>query len=272
MMIKNLLKLNLILEVIISCKKKEKEVEHTEYINVKNIYEYNFEKLFNQIIENVENKIFGNIPKNFSGNIILSNSAIVNFFTPDLTLNSIIFYLLGSSIFKKISKKKIGEKFLKNCKSKLTLNINGLNKNSDPYDNFGTTSKKINLIQKNIVKNYFCDFIHSYYLKKNPSGNFGVIEIDCDKKIKKLPNKYVEIISFSSFHPDQVSGDFSAEIRLGHIYENDKKISFSGGLFSGNIFEILKNVEISTERKLEGNFEGPKKIIFKKGEIIGKKI
>jgi predicted Zn-dependent protease len=66
-----------------------------------------------------------------------------------------------------------------------------------------------------------------------------------------------------------LSGDFSAEIRLGYKIENGVKTSFKGGLFTGNIFKLMEDIELSKEIFQEENYLGPKAIKFHKAEIVG---
>ena len=101
-----------------------------------------------------------------------------------------------------------------------------------------------------IFKNYLADKQYADYLNVPPTGAFGSVDISggtssLDKmynSYKTLP--YIEIVAFSSFVPNNISGDFSAEIRLGYIVVKDKqgnaiKTPFKGGLFTGNVFKLI---------------------------------
>ena len=66
-----------------------------------------------------------------------------------------------------------------------------------------------------------------------------------------------------------LSGNFSAEVRLGYIVKDGKKTPFKGGLFTGNIFKLLENCELSKELIEETGYKGPKSIKFYEGELVG---
>jgi PmbA protein len=67
----------------------------------------------------------------------------------------------------------------------------------------------------------------------------------------------VEIVSFSWFNPDPVTGDFSTEIRLGYVVNGNGRRPFKGGLLIGNVLDALANVRWSRETGFYGNYFGP---------------
>lgn len=266
------------MEFVLSAKlnEKENEREYIVYHDINDLYSFDFEKFFSTTIESCKNSILAKAISNFKGEVILSGKATNDFFNPDLTMNSIIAHCGARLKFLNISKFELGKEILNFKCDKITIYSNPLlkgNMGSVPYDNLGVSAKRICLIENGIFKNNFAGKQYADYLNIKPTGPFGVIEIDEGKvSMKDLlssKNEIYEIDSFSSFVPDVVSGDFSAEIRLGFIIKNGEKIPFKGGLFTGNIFKILEEVKLSKERiNLKGYF-GPQMIKFMKGEIIG---
>jgi predicted Zn-dependent protease len=262
------------LELILSCKTEKSNFEHVEYVPIENIYKFKYKNYFKKVLKIIIEKSSSIKSENFKGEIILSNTAISDFFNPDLRPNSIIYYLTSKAIYDKISNYKKNTNLLKNVeKDKLNITINSLSKNSinSPYDGLGITSKKIELVKDNKIISFFSSKKYADYTKNKSSGSFGEIEIKKGKKSYKnlIKNDCVEILNFASFVPDEISGDFSCEIRFGYIHKNGKKIPFSGGLFSGNIFELLKNCELSNKTFTTKGFNGPQNIKFTFGEIVG---
>jgi len=82
-------------------------------------------------------------------------------------------------------------------------------------------------------------------------------------------DKIYEIVSFASFVPNWISGDFAAEIRLGYIIKNGKKKPFKGGMFTGNMFELIKDMWLSKETTNMQCYHGPKVVRFEKGMVSG---
>ncbi|MCA9459463.1 MAG: hypothetical protein KC550_02845, partial [Nanoarchaeota archaeon] len=266
------------MEFVLSARlnENEEEREYIVYHDINDLYSFDFNKFFKSTIESCKNSILAKNASSFEGEVVLSGTAANDFFNPDLTMNSIIAHCGARLKFLKISKFEKGKEILNFKCDKISVYSNPLlkgNMGSSPYDDLGVSAKKICLIEKGIFKNNFAGKQYADYLNIKPTGPFGVIEIEGGSSSKNelltSKNDIYEIDSFSSFVPDVVSGDFSAEIRLGFIIRNGKKIPFKGGLFSGNIFKILEEVKLSKEKINLKGYYGPEVIKFMKGEIIG---
>ena len=68
---------------------------------------------------------------------------------------------------------------------------------------------------------------------------------------------HVEVIDFSWFTPDEITGDFSSEIRLGYLVEGDRRTPFKGGALVGNVLDALANARWSAETGFFGDYQGP---------------
>jgi predicted Zn-dependent protease len=84
-----------------------------------------------------------------------------------------------------------------------------------------------------------------------------------------LEEPYVEIIQFSWFYPDPVTGDFATEIRLGYLVEKGRRKPFKGGQLIGNSLDALANVRWSAETGFFGNYLGPHTARFNDLKIAG---
>ena len=60
---------------------------------------------------------------------------------------------------------------------------------------------------------------------------------------------WLEIMEFSDFSVDFVTGDIAGEIRLGYLHRNGQTVSVSGGSISGNMNELVKNMQFSAESR-----------------------
>lgn len=255
-------------------KNTNEEKEFIVYHNVVDFMNFYLPEFFK---ENLQNAKAAKIAKNTQSqntNVILTNKAIVDFFLPDLTSNSVIAHASSRLKFMNMSKYEKGKEVLQAKKDKLTICSNPFIKNhsnTSAFDNEGLTSKKITILEDNIVKNLFGNKQFSSYLNEEPTGSLGVIEINTGNTTydELINDNTIEIISFSSFVPDIVSGDFSAEIRLAYKYENGVKTPIKGGLFSANIFQILANCHLSKEELEENGYKGPKHIKFYECDITG---
>jgi predicted Zn-dependent protease len=66
-----------------------------------------------------------------------------------------------------------------------------------------------------------------------------------------------EIVAFSSFNPDPVTGDFVSEVKLGYRHDARGVTPIKGGSLSGNLFDALADVRFSRETYTDGTYHGP---------------
>ena len=79
----------------------------------------------------------------------------------------------------------------------------------------------------------------------------------------------MEVALFSWFNPDNITGDFATEIRLGYIVENGVRQAFKGGQLIGNYLDTLANVRWSRETEFLGHYLGPRIARFGNLKIAG---
>ncbi len=79
----------------------------------------------------------------------------------------------------------------------------------------------------------------------------------------------LEIISFASYAPEGLSGNFTVEIRLGYLHKGRKKIPIKGGMFTGNIFQLIQNMKLSKEINEFQGYKGPEAVRFENAVVSG---
>lgn len=189
----------------------------------------------------------------------------------DAFRNTLGFHITGKSVVEKISKFKIGDTI---ASEKFTMNDNGLLLNgmgTNSWDGEGTPQKITPVIKNGKFNSRIYDIKHARLLDEHSTGNgirtsegsvenlFTNIEIDAGKiKLDEIISETSEgflIEEFSWLNPNRITGDFGAEIRNGYIIKNGEISSpIKGGNISGNVFEMINNIEnISIEREFEEN-------------------
>jgi predicted Zn-dependent protease len=76
-------------------------------------------------------------------------------------------------------------------------------------------------------------------------------------------------VAFSWFTPNEITGDFSSEIRLGYLVEGDRRTPFKGGTLVGNVIEALANARWSAETGFYGDYQGPQTARFSSLAVAG---
>ena len=142
---------------------------------------------------------------------------------------------------------------------------------SVPYDSDGLLLESVEIISDGTLLRYWGDFRHSHYLNVEPTGNISNFVVKEGSKsvseMKKVP--YMELVSFSDFQMDPLTGDFGGEIRLGWYFDGEVTKPITGGSISGNIKEVENEMYFSSEVQKINNFKGPRTIELHNTSIAG---
>lgn len=162
----------------------------------------------------------------------------------------------------KIDKNIQGEKILGDT---VTMVLDPLMTNSSrstSYDNDGYPLNKVTIFEKGVLKRYWGDNRYCSYLDIEPTGNIENILVEGgSKSLEKLKEEpYIELLAFSDFQMNSLTGDFAGEIRLGRYYDGKKVIPVTGGSISGNVKDVQRKMFLSKELQQVNNFIGPKTI------------
>ncbi|MDA3850938.1 MAG: metallopeptidase TldD-related protein [Spirochaetaceae bacterium] len=190
--------------------------------------------------------------------IILREEAIAGFF------NYWIFACSSEAVYKKIHQSNIGESLIKNTTEGDGVSLIGLNRlynapDNIPFDSDGLWIKQQELIMDGEVKAFHGDVKHSYYLKQPATGKYSCFSVlpGSLSEEQLYQNPYLEIISFSDFKMDSVTGDFGGEIRLAYGYDGHTTITYTGGAVTGNLKSCISSLKMLNRAKRQGNLLVP---------------
>ena len=143
--------------------------------------------------------------------------------------------------------------------------------NSSPYDSDGFPLRTVKIFEDGVLKRYWGDVRHCHYLNITPTGIIRNIIVEGGKNSAEAFRKepYLELVAFSDFQMDDLTGDFGGEIRLGWYFDGKNTIPVTGGSISGNIKEIQRNIYFSKEIQKNNNFWGPKTIKLPQVSVSG---
>ena len=131
---------------------------------------------------------------------------------------------------------------------------------SAPYDDDGHRLQEVTVIEEGVLRRYWGPLRFCHYLGCEPSGDMRNIRVAPGKQsaaeLRQEPG--LEIVSFSDFQSDPLTGDFGGEIRLAYLGEGEKRIPVSGGSISGNILQVQGNMVLSRELASRDSFLGPR--------------
>ena len=142
---------------------------------------------------------------------------------------------------------------------------------SNRFDDEGLPAQRVALIHENELVAFAANQRYADYLDLPATGAFGGVEVPAGqtKSSILLAEPYVEIVQFSWFNPDPITGDFATEIRLGYLVQNGTRKPFRGGQLVGNYLDALADVRWSAETGFFGKYLGPQTARFNDLKIVG---
>ena len=143
--------------------------------------------------------------------------------------------------------------------------------NSRPYDELGLPLERHTIIADGKLLKYSGTTRFAYYLDIEPTGYINNIHVSGgtakNADLRKEP--YLELVSFSDFQANPITGDFGSEIRLGFYFDGVTTVPVTGGSISGNMAKVHDTLRMSVEQKQYNEYLGPATICIKGASISG---
>ncbi len=265
------------IEFVLHSQRGEKEVETFTEIRRRRIADLHIEEEVEQRTRHTLDLFEAQSPPSWQGPVVLQGNVLGTFLAGDGQQGGVV-HTLGSAEAKygKFSSWEIGKSvFRSEVKGDpLTIWANRripYGTYSNTFDDEGLPAQRIELIQNNELRAFSASQRYADYLGIPPTGAFGAVELPPGQTTLSalLEEPYIEIIQFSWFTPDFVTGDFATEIRLGYIVENGMRKPFRGGQLIGNFLDALANVCWSAETGFYGNYLGPQAARFNDLKLAG---
>ncbi len=259
------------LEFITNWKEDSEEIELYKNIDFSEMdYEMINENVKEMLIISKEKAIASPTPALGKYNILLNGTPVIELLNYYMSQSSAKAMYNGTSIAK------LGENIQGNHVQGdlITLTLDPFMKNStksSPYDSNGFPVNTVKIFNNGVLNRYHGDLRHCHYLNIEPTGNIANFIIQggtrsiADFKV----DPHLEIIAFSDFQMDTLTGDFAGEIRLGWFFDGNTTIPVTGGSVSGNIKKLQKQMYLSKELQKDNNFIGPKIIKLLNVSVAG---
>ncbi|HLO29423.1 MAG TPA: metallopeptidase TldD-related protein [Anaerolineales bacterium] len=265
------------IEFVLHSQRGESDVETFTEMSRRRVADLQLEDEIEQRMQHTLDLFEAGSPPEWQGPVVLRGKVLETFMAGD-SLRGGVLHTLGSAASKyaKISPWEIGKSVFRGevKGDPLTVWANrclpfGINSNR--FDEEGLPAQRVELIRDNELVSFSASQRYADYLNLPATGAFGGVELPSGKLQASalLAEPYVEIIQFSWFNPDLITGDFATEIRLGYLVENGIRKPFRGGQLIGNYLDALANVHWSAETGFFGNYLGPHTARFNDLKIAG---
>lgn len=259
------------LEFITNWKGEKEEVESFRNMN---FAEFEPQQIANEVKTMIEfSKSKSNAeetPALTDFNVLLTGGSVQEFFGYYITHTNV------QSVYEQISTFKIEDSMQgdKVIGDKISITLDPMLSNSSfskPYDLDGLPLQKVEIVKEGVLKNYWGSSRYAHYLDLKASGNIRNVVVEKGSKaISEMKAKpYLELVEFSDFQMNAMTGDFAGEIRLGNYFDGKTIKPVTMGSISGNIKNVQENIFLSQETHQENSYLGPKTIQLPKFNVNG---
>ncbi len=133
---------------------------------------------------------------------------------------------------------------------------------SRPWDGDGLALAPAELIEDGILRRAWGPVRFCHYLGLSPTGALANVEVlPGSRSLETMRgDARLEVVAFSDFHSDPITGDFGGEIRLGYLIEGARRRPVTGGSVSGNLKELHSSLYLSRELQQLNGFRGPRAV------------
>lgn len=265
------------IEFVLHSQRSDEERETFTEMRRRQVADINIEEEMEQRANHTLDLFEAGPAPSWQGPVVLRGEVLSTFMTGN-NMRGAVLHTLGSAEAKyaKISPWEIGKSVFRGevKGDPLTVWANRsipFGSYSNRFDEEGLPAQRVALIRNNELVAFSASQRYADYLDIPATGAFGGLEIPpgLSSAASLLSEPYVEIIQFSWFNPDPITGNFATEIRLGYLVENGIRKPFRGGQLIGNYLDALADVCWSAETGMLGSYLGPHTARFNDLKIAG---
>ncbi len=142
---------------------------------------------------------------------------------------------------------------------------------SSPVDRDGVLLKETRIYKKGKILNYHGPAQYAFYLKEEPVGCIENTIVSCgSRSVEEWRREpHVEILAFSDFQMDSVTGNFGGEVRLARYFNGKEETALTGASISASLFDVHKEIYLSSEKLEKENYSGPRHIMIPGASLAG---
>ncbi|MBR1845221.1 MAG: TldD/PmbA family protein [Oscillospiraceae bacterium] len=139
------------------------------------------------------------------------------------------------------------------------------------FDGEGAPIRDTVLLSESVPEHYLGNRMFSSYLGLEDSFIPSNIAVAGGSRTEEelRRGKYLEVVEFSDFQVDEMTGDIFGEIRLAYWHDGEKTVPVSGGSLSGSMLDFVKEMYLSGETVQYDNLRIPALTLLKGVTVTG---
>jgi PmbA protein len=142
------------------------------------------------------------------------------------------------------------------------------------FDRDGVAAQDLLVIEDGVLRARPATQRYAQYLGLPVSGRPGMAQVSAgatpEAQLLDADEPLCHVLAFSAPNVDVLTGDFGMEIRLGYEHDSAGIHAVTGGSVTGNLFDALADVSLSSETRVHTAYDGPVAMRFGSLQVAGR--
>jgi PmbA protein len=272
---------HLLLEITLLARHGGEEAEYFRQAEARRMADLRHDETVTEGSRMARDKLRATAPRTRLGPVVMSGEALLQFFGGNAVTDTgaLLTQASAAMAYSKISRLEVGRPIwgdLEPTADLVTVHANAqlpYGVASYRFDPDGVAAEDLLVIEDGVLRARPATQRYAQYLGLPASGRPGTAQVMpgttpmADLLDGDGPTYHV--LAFSAPNVDALTGDFGMEIRIGYERGPDGVRPLTGGSVTGNLFEALADVRLSSETRVNASYAGPVAIRFGSLQVAG---
>ena len=273
---------HLLLEITLLARRGGEEAEYFRQAQARRMADLRIDETVTEGSRMARDKLRATAPQTRIGQVVMSGEALVQMFGGNAVTDTGALLTQASAAFaySKISRLEVGRPIWGDREpagDRITVHANArlpFGVASYRFDADGVAAEDLLVIEEGVLRARPATQRYAQYLGVPASGRPGTAQVTPGSipmaDLLDSDGPAYHVLAFSAPNVDELTGDFGMEIRIGYEHGPDGVQPLTGGSVTGNLFEALADVRLSSETRVNTSYAGPLAMRFGSLQVAGR--
>lgn len=273
---------HLLLEVALLARDNGAEAEYFRQAEARRFSDLRIEETMTEGSRMARDKLRAEQPHTRLGPVVIAGEALAQLFGGSAIsqTGALLTQASAATAYSKLSRLEVGEPIYAGGQATgeaITLRANArlpFGVTSYRFDADGVPAQDLLVIEDGVLRARPATQRYAQYLGLTASGRPGMAQVAAgtrpEASLLDGGEAGYQVIAFSAPNVDVLTGDFGMEIRLGYELGAGGTRPITGGSVTGNLFEALGDVSLSSETRVFTAYAGPVAMRFASLQVAGR--
>lgn len=273
---------HLLLEVTLLARRNDAEAEYFRQAEARRLADLRIDETIVDGSRMARDKLGAEAPRTRVGPVVVAGEAVAQMFggTAVEQTGALLTQASAATAYSRLSVLEVGQPILGDREIRgdaLTVRANArlpFGVGSYRFDADGVAAHDLLVIEGGVLRARPATQRYAQYLGLPASGRPGMAQVAAgtrqESQLLDDDQPLCHVLAFSAPNVDVLTGDFGMEIRLGYEHEAGGIHAVSGGSVTGNLFDALADVRLSSETRVFTSYDGPVAMRFGNLQVAGR--